>query len=117
MLNSKMYKCIWTIILIISIVAISLYNVDTYLIYTYAILTAILFLLDYLNLAKYYREKMNKITKNWHIFSNISQWLFWTFLVYMFTESNMSYFYKTFIIIDLTVVSTFAQIKFKKSLK
>ncbi|MBK5243243.1 hypothetical protein [Clostridium sp.] len=116
MVNIKINRLVWGILLLICLLGIIVSSKDMLYIYLYIIGSGIVFIKDYYDTKKQYDPNWKNILliKRWHIYANITQWLFWIVLLYFLFISVTSLGYKSFIIGDLFIVATFAIIKYNK---
>ncbi len=114
MLYSKISRIIWIIILLVSIIGRLISQKDIFFIYLFTIGSALIFIIDFLNVSRYYKSgNRAKVKKKWHILANLTQWIFWSALVYVPFVSTMSIGYKIFVLVDLFIVATYIMYKYK----
>ncbi len=115
MLLNKTLKIIWYISFILALVGIIATESDTLCILPFAIVSGILFTVDYLKYKSNYVLSSNKVIlkRRWHIVSNVTQWVFWVCVLYVPLVAKFSIGYKVFILVDLFIVSTFVNYKYR----
>lgn len=116
MIQDKTLRLIWIILFIAVFPATIYFKSDYTFVILFAVVSGGIFILDFSKLNKHYKKfgSVIAIKRRWHIFSNFTQWMFWTALIVIPFNPNFELKYKIFVMIDIFVISTFSFMKFNK---
>lgn len=118
MIFSKKLRLIWGVLFTVALV--SILSFESNILYTliFGVTSGFIFMADFYILSREYKRAgvvESRYKKRWHIFSKVTQWLFWTALLYVPFVQHFSTGYKIFMLADFFLVSTFAFSKFAKA--
>ncbi len=118
MIFNKKLRLIWGVLFTAALIAILSFERNVFYALIFGVTSGFVFISDFYILKREYKKAgvvESKYKKRWHIFSKLTQWLFWTSLLYVPFVPQFSTGYKIFMLADFFLVSTFAFYKFTKT--
>lgn len=114
MIFNSILRIVWAAVFLLSLFAIIFLNYDGVFQISFALISAILFIIDFIQIsAGHGKMTLTRLKeRKWHLFASLTQWLFWTMLLYIPFRAELSLAYKLFFITDSFAVATFAFYKF-----
>jgi len=116
-LNRKI-KIIWVLLLFVTFILSYLLDYDFLVFIAYTVISLFVFGFDLWKnyITVYAKSEKLKGLHAWNLMSAIGQFFFWSYLILFIFVINDLAWYHWFIFVDLSIVSTYLNYKFKKTI-